>query len=415
MLYEPTNVGLADSTVTDIIDDVIALSTPMKDALELAGDTLEALDALLIGNLEPFAIAAQLIIDEIDDVREDLFESGIKLKVIHPFKYGKNTRTLVKQTLLGQLAVDEAQNPSQLANWTDQQILTIQNSKLTPPLSFKQANQILISTITNPGPNAPTFSSSIEALNIVFVTVSPAKLLSSISAFSAIFKFPELTRIKRKLGAIIEKQGVQLTWETEGNELGIRIYKNGSALAYLDPKRRSYHDNTAPGKQEKSDYSVRSIFILEGVFVESEVEFEFKQIKDESLGTNKDDWESFTPSKMIAGASDANDMLKQAIFDMGVYAKAASGGIAAASAAIQNKINQINSFIEKYQNLLDVIANGAASGCYVGSYSGSTGVDDLVKDMADSSGVPDGLNFCVIASFVGGTASLDGLKTLLGL
>ena len=415
MLYEPTDLGLADSTVTDIIEQVIALSDPMKDALEIAGDTLEALDAFLIANAEPFAVAAQLIIDEIDNVREDLFESGIKLKVIHPFKYGKNTRTNVKQTLLGQLVVDEAQNPSQLANWTDQQILTIQNSKLTPPLSFDQANRILISTITNPGINAPTFSGPVEALNIVFATLSPSQLLSSIDAFSAIFKFPDLTRIKRKLGAILAKQGVYLTWKTAGNELGFRIYKKGSNIAFLDTRRRSFHDNTVPGPADKSDYEVKALINQEGVQEEIDVEFVFTQLKDEDLRTNKDDWIPYTPVKMIAGASDANDMLKQALFDMGVYAKAAQGGIAAASKAIQNKINQINSFIEKYQNLLDVITNGAASGCYVASYSGTTGVDDLVKDMSDSSGVPDGLNFCVIASFVGGTASLDGLKTLLGL
>lgn len=415
MQYVATNIGLAESTVTDIIDDVIEIGVPMKDALENVNDVLEALNAFLITNPEPFAIAAQAIIDEIDNVREDLFESGVKLKVIDPFKYGKNTRTQVKQTLLGQLAVDEAQTPSGLANWTDQQILTIQNSKLTPPLSFDQANRILISTITNPGPNAPTFSGPVEALNIVFATASPSQLLPSLNAFSAIFKFPELTRIKRKLGSIISKQGVYLTWETEGNELGFRIYKNASELAFLDSRRRSYHDNAVIGLQEKSDYSVKSIFVLEGVFVEQDVDFDFSQLTDEDLRENKDDWLAYTPVKMIAGASDANDMLKQALFDMGVYAKAAEGGISAASKAILNKINQINNFSEKYQNLLDVIANGAQSGCYVGSYSGVTGVDDLVKDLSDSSGVPDGLNFCIINSFVGGSASLDGLKTLLGL
>ncbi|MCK5611820.1 hypothetical protein KAR91_58665 [Candidatus Pacearchaeota archaeon] len=415
MQYEPTDVGLAESTVADIIEQVIDLSDPFKDALGIAGDALEALDAFLISNPEPFAAATQAIIDEIDNVREDLFESGIKLKVIHPFKYGKNTRTAVKQTLLGQVVVDEAQNPSDLANWTDKQILTIQNSKLTPPLSFDQANRILISTITNPGINAPTFSGPIEALNIVFIAPSPSQLLPSLNAFSAIFKFPELTRIKRKLGAILSKQGVYLTWKTEGNELGFRIYKKGSNIAFLDQRRRSFHDNTVPGPADKSDYEVKALINQEGVQEEIDVEFTFTQLKDEDLQVNKDDWIPYTPVKMIAGASDANNMLKQAIFDMGVYAKAAAGGISAASDAIQNKINQINSFTEKYQNLLDVIANGAASGCYVGSYSGTTGVDDLVDDMANSSGVPEGLNFCVIASFVGGTASLDGLKTLLGL
>ena len=385
MEYIATQLGLADSTVSDIIEDVIDLATPMKDALETANDVLEALDAFLISNPEPFAVAAQAIIDEIDNVREDLFESGIKLKVIHPFKYGQNTRTPVRQTLLGQLVVDEAQNPSDLANWTDKQILTIQNSKLSPALSFGQANRILISTITNPGKNAPTFSGPVEALNIVFAAPSPSQLLPSLNAFSAVFKFPELTRIKRKLGAILSKQGVYLTWKTEGNELGFRIYKNTSNIAFLDPRRRSYHDNTVPGPADESDYEVKALINQEGVQEEIDVEFEFSQLKDEDLRVNKDDWVPFTPVKLVAGASDANDMLKQAIFDMGVYAKAAEGGISAASDAIQNKINQINGFTEKYQNLLDVIANGAESGCYVASYSGTTGVDDLVDDMANLS------------------------------
>ena len=133
------------------------------------------------------------------------------------------------------------------------------------------------------------------------------------------------------------------------------------------------------------------------------------------MRTNKEDWVSVTPVQLIPGSTEANNELKQAIYDMGVYAKASEGGLSAASVAIQNKINQINQFTSKYQNLLDIIAAGADSGCFVGSYSGSTGVDDLVEDMANSSGVPEGLNYCVLTSFVGGSASLDGLKTLLGL
>ncbi|MCK5617742.1 hypothetical protein KAR91_88575 [Candidatus Pacearchaeota archaeon] len=415
MLYTPTNVGLADSSVADIIETVIAIGTPMTTALGIAGDALEALDIFLTTYPEPFAAAAQLIIDEIDNVREDLFESGIKIKVIDPTRYGRNPRTRVKQTLLGQLIVDEAQTPSDLANWTDKQILTIQNSKLVPSLSFDQANRILISTITNPGINAPTFSGPVEALNIVFASPSPSQLLPSLNAFSAIFKFPEMERIKRKVGAILAKQGVYLRWKTNGDEIGFRIYKGVTQIALLDPRRKQYHDNTAPASQSKSDYTVKSMVVSGGETLLNDIEFTFSQILDEDLRTNKDDWVSVTPVQLIPGSTEANNELKQAIYDMGVYAKAAEGGLSAASVAIQNKINQINQFTSKYQNLLDIIAAGADSGCFVGSYSGSTGVDDLVADMANSSGVPEGLNYCVLTSFVGGTASLDGLKTLLGL
>lgn len=415
MLYEKINVGLADSTVAYIIEQVITLSGPFTELLEFTNDALQALDFFLTTYPEPFAVAAQLVIDEIDNVREDLFESGIKIKVIDPVRYGKNPRTRVKQTKLGQLIVDEAQKPSDLANWTDKQILTIANSKLVPPLTFDQANKILISTITNPGINAPTFSGPVEALNIVFAAPSPTQLLPSLNAFSAIFKFPQLEKIKRKVGAILAKQGVYLRWQTEGYELGFRIYKNDSELALLDPRRKQYHDNTAPGQQSKSDYAVKSLFVFNGETIETDIDFTFSQILDEDLRKNKDDWTPYTPVQLIPGATEANDMLKQALYDLGVYAKAAEGGLHAASVAVQNKIDQINQFTSKYQNLLDLISAGAESGCYVAQYSGSTGVDDLVKDMADSSGVPEGFAYCVITSFVGGTASLDGLKTLLGL
>lgn len=417
MLYEYTQIGLADSPASDIFDDFVSMASGLTSAMDSAKSVLTALSTFLVANAEPSAVAAQAIIDEIDNIREDLFESGVKLKVISPFIHGQNPRTRVKHTTLGQATVDNAQKPSDLANWTDQQIVTILNSKLVPYLSFDQANRILISSITNPGPNAPTYSSTIDCLNLAMVSPSPSQLLPLMEAFSAIFKFPEIERIKRKISTILSKQGVYLYWDKprEG-EIAYNVYKEGERIAALPSTTDSYHESAVFSAMSKSDYDVKVVYFDANGEVEVSIPFDFKQLKDEDVRKGPEAWvDLITPVKMIPGAAEANNLCKQILYDLGVYAKAAEGGISAAVRAVERKIARIEEFSSRYTRFLELISNAENTGFYVGSHSGSNGVNGLVQDMADSSGVPDGMNFCVLVSFVGGTASLDGLKTLLGI